>query len=54
MVSANGLINHLIIRKVIQPFIHQIESIYYVLGFLLGTENTMENKQASWEDKMNK
>lgn len=44
MVSAKGLISYLIIRGHIQPFIHQILSINYVLGFLLGAENTVMNK----------
>ena len=45
MVSAKGLISYLIIRGHIQPFIHQILSINYVLGFLLGAENTVMNKE---------
>jgi len=45
MVIAKGLISYLIIRGHIQPFIHQILSINYVLGFLLGAENTMMNKE---------
>lgn len=49
MVSAKGLISHLIIGGLIQPFIDQILSIDSVLGFRLGTENTVVNKKQTGE-----
>lgn len=45
MVSAKGLISHLIIGGLVEPFIHRMLSIKYVLGFLLGTKNTVVNKK---------
>ena len=52
MVSAKGLISHLIIGGLIQPFIDQILSIDSVLGFRLGTENTVVNKKQTGETEV--